>query len=280
MIKTELKPLRFLRAVGLYVLLTVVSLMFVGPFLLLVSTALKPSTQSVTSMPPDLIPHPPVLDFFIQAWTTVPYPLFLRNSMIYELLVVPLYLIVSALTAYPLARYAFRGRSFVFALFLSTMFLPAELMIIPLFVTTAQLGLIDTYAGVVLPSILGALGIFLLRQAFTQIPNELFEAARIDGAGEWRIFSSIALPLVRPTMAVLAILAFISVWNSFIWPMIVLTDQNKYPIALGLAYLTGISGNQIRPLAAGTVISLIPVVTMFIAMQRHIIGGMGGALKG
>ena len=268
------------RMIGLYLLLSLVSLLFVGPFLLLLSTSLKSSEQSVTSFPPELFPLPPVLDYFIEAWTTIPYPLYLLNSCLYVLLTVPAYLVVSALTAYPLARYSFRGRGFFFILFLSTMFLPGELMLIPLFITTNQLSLTDTYAGVALPSILGAFGIFLLRQAFTQIPTELYEAARIDGAGEWRIFARIAVPLVMPTIAVLAILGFISVWNSFIWPMIVLTDQSKYPIALGIAYLTGISGNNIRSLAAGTVISLVPVVIMFLAMQRHILSSMTGAVKG
>lgn len=272
--------IRIARMAGLYALLSTVSLLFVGPFLILLSTSLKPSSQSVTSFPPDLIPRPPVLDYFIQAWTTIPFPQYLMNSVLYIVLIVPAYLMVSALTAYPLSRYDFKGRGFFFLIFISTMFLPGELMLIPMFITTSQLGLTDTYAGVILPSLLGALGIFLLRQAFTQIPRELFEAARIDGAGEWRIFSRIAIPLVMPTLAVLAILAFISVWNSFLWPMIVLTDQSKYPIALGLAYLTGISGNNVRSLAAGTVISLVPIVIMFIAMQRQILGSLGGALKG
>jgi len=271
---------RILDRIGLYALMAFVAFLFIVPFLILLSTALKPATQSISDFPPDLIPKPPVLDYFADAWTVIPFPLYLLNSILYVLLTVPAYLVVSALTAYPLARFRFRGRGLVFGLFLSTMFLPGELMLIPRFITTNQMGLTDSYAGLALPSILGALGILLLRQAFLQIPTELFEAARIDGAGEWRIFSRIALPLVTPTIVVLGILGFISVWNSFIWPMVVLTDQSKYPLALGIAYLTGVSGNSLRPLAAGTVLSLIPVIVVFVLLQRRILGNVAGAVKG
>ena len=274
------RPRRLFRAIGNYALLTGIALLFIGPFLILLSNSLKSSAQSVVSNPPDLIPRPPVLDYFVAAWTTIPFPLYMLNSVLYVLMVVPLHLAVSATVAWALARYRFRGRSFYFALFLSTMFLPGELMLIPRFVTTAQMNLVDTYAGVALQSILGALGIFLLRQAFLQIPTEIYEAARIDGASEWRTFVRIGLPLVAPSMVVLGILGFISMWNSFIWPLVVLTDQSKYPLALGIAYLTGVSGSQVRPLAAGTVMSLIPVVVVFILLQRRIMSNMGGAVKG
>lgn len=271
---------RWLRRVPIYLLLCVVAALFVGPFLLLLSTALKPQSQSVNSFPPDLIPRPPVADWFVEAWTTIPYPTFLMNSFIYILVTIPIYLVISALTAWPLARIQFRGRTVFFLLFLSTMFLPGEVMLIPRFLVMSELQLTDTYAAVVLPAILSSLGIFLMRQTFSQIPNEVIEAARVDGASEFRIFLGIAVPIAMPTMAVLTILGFISVWNSFIWPMIVLTDQSKFPVALGIAYLSGVSGNDVRGLAAGTVISLVPVIVAFILLQRHVLGSMAGAVKG
>ncbi len=266
--------------VGKYVLLVVIASLFIGPFLMLLSAAVKPSSQPVFSFPPDLIPRPPVIDWFVEAWTTIPYLTFVLNSLLYEVLILPAYLLVSTMTAYPLARISFRGRSFFFMLFLSTMFLPGELMLIPRFLVMSEMGLIDTIWAVVIPAILSSLGIFLLRQSFLSIPNELFEAARIDGANEWHIFTRVAMPLVRPTLAVLTILGFISVWNSFIWPLVVLNDQNKYPLALGIAYLSGVSGTDVRGLAAGTVMSLIPVIAVFVALQRHILGSMAGAVKG
>jgi len=144
----------------------------------------------------------------------------------------------------------------------------------------SQLGLTDTFAAVILPAVLSSLGIFLLRQAFSQIPDEIVEAARVDGANEFAIFWRICVPIVAPTLAVLAILGFVSVWNSFIWPLVVLTSQSKFPIALGIAYLSGVSGTDVRGLAAGTVISLVPVVIVFLLLQKRILNSMGGAVKG
>jgi putative chitobiose transport system permease protein len=268
------------RTFGTYVLLVVIACVFAGPFLWLLATALKPSGKPVFSFPPDLIPRPPVLDWFAEAWTTIPFGRFLLNSTLYVGVIVPVYLLVSAMTAYPLARLAFRGRQLFFVLFLSTLFLPGELMLIPRFLVMRELGLLDSYAAVMLPAILSALGIFLLRQTFAGIPEEIVEAARVDGASEWRIFWSIACPIARPTLAVLAILGFISVWNSFLWPLVVLDDQSKFPIALGIAYLSGVSGTDVRGLAAGTVLSLIPVLVVFVLLQRHILSSMAGAVKG
>lgn len=270
----------YLRRVLIYLGLIAIACLFIGPFLILLSAATKPATQSVFSFPPDLIPRPPVIDFFIEAWTTIPYGQFLLNSVFYVVAIVPLYLVISALVAYPLARIAFRGRSLFFMLFLSIMFLPGELMLIPRFLVMSQLDLTDTYTSVILPALLSSLGIFLLRQTFAQIPDEVIEAARVDGANEFMIFARIALPIAAPTLAVLAILGFISVWNSFIWPLVVLTSQSKFPIALGIAYLTGVSGTDVRGLAAGTVISLVPVVIVFLLLQRHILSSMSGAVKG
>lgn len=268
------------RRILLHLALAAIACLFIGPFLILLSSAIKPATQDVFGFPPDLIPRPPVLDYFVEAWTTIPYGRFLINSTIYVVVTIPIYLVVSALTAYPLARIAFRGRGLFFMLFLSLMFLPGELMLIPRFLVMSELNLTDTYASVILPAILSSLGIFLLRQTFAQIPDEVIEAARVDGAGEFAIFWRIAVPVAAPTLAVLAILGFISVWNSFIWPLVVLTSQSKFPIALGIAYLTGISGTDVRGLAAGTVISLVPVVIVFMFLQKHILNSMGGAVKG
>lgn len=273
-------PWPLAKRVALYVLLVAVACLFIGPFAILLSSALKPATQDVFGFPPDLIPRPPVLDWFIEAWTTVPFGQFLLNSVIYVIATVPIYLVVSALTAYPLARITFRGRGVFFILFLSIMFLPGELMLIPRFLVMSELDLTDTYSAVVLPALLSSLGIFLLRQAFSQIPDEVIDAARMDGANEFTIFWRIAVPLVAPTLAVLAILGFISVWNSFIWPLVVLTDQAKFPVALGIAYLTGVSGTDVRGLAGGTVLSLVPVVIVFLLLQRRILSSMGGAVKG
>lgn len=264
----------------LYVLLAVVAVLFVGPFLLLLSTAMKPETQSIYGFPPSIVPLPPVFDWFVDAWTLIPFARMLLNSVIYVVITIPLYLLVSAMTAWPLARMRFRGRGVFFILFLSLMFMPAEIMLVPRFLVMSQLDLTDSYTAVILVALLSSLGVFLLRQTFAEMPTEIIEAARIDGANEWGIFWRIALPITKPTLAVLAILGFISVWNSFIWPLVVLTTQDKFPIALGIAYLTGVTGTDMRGLAAGTVMSLVPVIAVFILLQRRILSSMGGAVKG
>ena len=263
-----------------YVLLSAIGALFVVPFLILLASALKPASQPVHSFPPQLIPMPPVLDWFHEAWTQIAFPRYLANSLLYELLTVPAYLAVSALAAYPLARMRFRGRTLIFGLIVSTMFLPGEVMLVPRFLVVSELGMVDTYAGVVLPGLLSAFGVFLLRQAFEQIPQELFDAAKMDGCNEWQIFWRIAIRQVTPTLATLAIFGFINVWNNFIWPLVVLKSEDKYPIALGLAYLQGIFGTDVRSMAAGTVIAVLPIVIFFIAMQRHFVEGMRGAVKG
>ncbi|MFI6906567.1 carbohydrate ABC transporter permease [Nonomuraea sp. NPDC050394] len=268
------------RNIGMYVLLTAIALVFVGPFLILLSSGLKPSGQAVFAFPPDIIPRPPVLDWVKEAWTAIPFPRYLLNSVIYVGAMVPAYVLVSALCAYPLARLRFRGRNLIFLAILSTMFLPGEVMLIPRFLVVSQLGMADTYAGVILPGLLSAFGIFLLRQTFAGVPREIVDAARTDGCHELRIFWHVMLPAARPTLAILAIFGFISVWNSFIWPLVVLKDSAKYPIALGIAYLAGITGTDVRTLAAGTIISIIPVVVVFMLMQRHVLEGMRGAVKG
>jgi putative chitobiose transport system permease protein len=271
---------RWLRLAGSYLLLAAIAVVFVWPFLFMLSTALKPVTQDVFSFPPSLIPHPPVFTWFSDAWTQIPFPRYLLNSLVYVSIGLPLFVLVSALTAYPLATMRFRGRTFMFFVFLSTMFVPTELMLIPRFLVVTRLELTNSYAGVVLPGVLNAFGIFLLRQAFAAVPPELAEAARLDGCSELRLFWNVMLPVVRPTLAIASIFGFIFIWNDFIWPLVVLNDDSKYPIALGVAYLSGISGTDTRTLSAGTVISLVPIVVFFIVLQRHVLEGAKGAVKG
>lgn len=271
---------RLVRLGGRYLLLIAIGLIFVWPFLFLLSTALKPASQDIFTFPPSLIPRPPVLTWLHDAWVDIPFPKYLVNSFLYVAGGVPLFTLISAMTAYPLATMSFRGRTIAFFVFLSTMFVPTELMLIPRFLVVSQLGMTNSYAGVVLPGVLSAFGIFLLRQAFAAVPRELGEAARLDGCGEWRLFWSVMLPVVRPSLAISAIFGFIFVWNDFIWPLVVLNEDSKYPIALGVAYLTGISGTDVRTLSAGTVISLVPILVFFVILQRQVLEGAKGAVKG
>jgi putative chitobiose transport system permease protein len=263
-----------------YAALCVIAVVFIIPFVLLVSSALKPATQQVYSFPPDLIPRPPVGTWFAEAWSKIPFLRYLGNSFFFEITMVPLNLLISALTAYPLARMRFVGRQFFFYAIISTMFLPGEVMLIPRFLIIARFHMVDSYLGVILPGLIGAFGVFLLRQAFLQIPRELEDAARIDGCGEFRLWWQIMIPQIAPSLATLAVFDFVSVWNSFLWPLVILKDSNKFPISLGVAYLAGIFGSDVRSLAAGTVMALVPVLIFFLLMQRYFVSGLKGAVKG
>lgn len=271
---------KVVRRIAMYLLLAAIGAVFIVPFLVLLSTALKPGFQDVFSNPPDLIPRPPIFDAFVRAWTTIEFPRYLLNSFLLIVLIVPANVVISALTAYPLARMNFRGRTLIFFGLIAAMFLPMEVMLIPQYLIVNQLGLVNSYGGVVLPNLLTVFAIFLLRQAFTAVPKELADAARIDGCNEWQVFWHVMLPVTRPTLAIVAIFGFINVWNDFLWPLVVLSDEHLYPVALGVAYLKGIGGVDLRLMGAGTVISVLPIIVFFIILQRQIMESAQGAVKG
>ncbi|KPC70275.1 sugar ABC transporter permease [Thermoactinomyces vulgaris] len=264
----------------MYLLLLLIALLFVGPFLWLLSTAFKSNAQDVFTFPPDLIPKPPVWDQFVEALTVIPFPKYLLNSFILIVVMVPAHLFLTSLTAYPLARMTFPGRDLIFYAIIGTMFFPEEGKLVPLFIITQKLGLIDSWWGLIIPGLVGGFSIFLMRQAYLSIPKELEEAAILDGCGPFRMWWSIMLPLTKPTLAALSVFSFISVWNSFIWPLIVLKNDDLYPLALGLAYLSGTFGDDVRVMAAGTVVSLLPIIVFYLMMQRYFVSGMQGAVKG
>ncbi|MCF6411613.1 carbohydrate ABC transporter permease [Pseudalkalibacillus salsuginis] len=266
--------------VFLYVLLISVSLIFIGPFLWLLSTALKSNAQDVFGFPPSFIPKPAVFDHFIEAWTAIPFPRYLLNSFLLLLIMVPSHIFLTALTAYPLARMNFPGRTFIFYAIIATMFLPEEGKLVPLFIIVEKLGMVDSWWGLIVPGLIGGFSIFLMRQAYLTIPKEIEEAAIIDGCGPFRVWWSVILPLTKPTLAALSVFSFISVWNSFMWPLIILKDESLFPIALGLAYLSGTFGTDVKTMAAGVVISLVPIIIFYILMQRHFVSGLQGSIKG
>lgn len=263
----------------MYILLILVALIFVGPFLWLLSTSLKPATQGVFSYPPTLIPEPPVFSNFVRAWNAVPLGKYMLNSLILVAVIVPGNLLISSLAAYPLARMKFPARNFIFLAILATMFLPEESKLVPLYILVQEMGMTNSWSGLIFPVLAGGLQVFLLRQAFLVIPKEIEQAAVVDGCGHWRMFWQVMLPLTKPTLATAGVFSFISVWDSFIWPLIILNDDSLYPIALGLNYLMGTFDQDIRGLAAGTILSLIPVVIFYLAMQRYFIEGISGAVK-
>jgi len=191
----------------------------------------------------------------------------------------PAHILVAALASYPLARMKFPGRDFIFFAMIGTMFLPEEGRLVPLYLIVKELGMDNSWWGVIMPGIAGGMAVFLIRQAFLVIPKEIEDAAVIDGCGHFRMWWQIMLPLTKPTLAAVGVFGFVSVWESFIWPLIILNDNNLYTLALGLNYLTGSFSNDIRTLTAGTVISLVPVIIFFLFTQRFFIQGLQGAVK-
>ncbi len=263
----------------LYTALVSVALVTTGPFLWLLSTSLK-TVGNVYAFPPQIIPRPVSLDNMIGVWRLLELQKYLLNTIHITAVGLFLTLVVSALAAYPLARMEFPGRNLIFLALVSTLVLPNPAGMIINFLTLQKLRLINTLPAVYLPSIGNAFGIFLLRQTYLSIPAEMEDAARVDGAGELAIWWRVVLPLAKPGIATLAIMNFMGHWNNFLWPLIVLQDPDKYPIATALQYLEGMFQDNFRFVAAGTMFSMVPVLVVFFSMQRYFVSGLAGALKG
>jgi len=266
---------------GTYLVLGAIALVMLVPMLWLLSTALKSPTENIFEFPPQLLPTAPTLQNFVKVWQTNPFGRYLFNSTLIAGITVTLNLIFSALAAYPLARLNFWGRQTIFAAIVATIMIPFQIVMIPLYVLTVQLGLRNTYIGVIFPTIASAFGIFLLRQAFQGVPKELEEAARMDGCAELGIWWHVMLPSIRPALVTLAIFVFIGSWSDFLWPLLVLDREEFYTLPLGVARLAGSFSLDWRLIAAGSIISIAPILIMFLWLQRYILPTeVGSGLKG
>ena len=264
-----------------YLCLITIALLLLFPLFWLVSTSLKSPTENVFSFPPQLFPQQPTLANFRTVWSTYPFGKYLLNSTVIAVVTVTLNLLFCSLAAYPLARLNFRGKDIIFAVIVSTIMIPFQIVMIPLYILTVQLGLKNTYLGVILPNLVSAFGIFLLRQAFQGVPKELEEAARMDGCSELGIWWHIMLPAVRPALITLGIFVFIASWSDFLWPLIVLDRPEYYTLPLGVATLAGAFSLDWRLIAAGSVISIAPVFFLFLLVQKYIIPtDLGSGVKG
>lgn len=269
------------KIVGTYLLLAAIALVMLFPLLWLLSTSLKSPTENIFSFPPQLIPASPTFQNFVTVWQNHPFGKYLFNSTLIAVLTVVFNLLFCALAAYPLARLDFRGRDIIFATIVSTIMIPFQIVMIPLYVLTVQLGLRNTYLGIIFPSLASAFGIFLLRQAFQGVPKELEEAGRIDGCSELGIWWHVMIPAVRPALITLAIFVFIGSWSDFLWPLIVIDRPEFYTLPLGVATLAGQFSLDWRLVAAGSIISLVPVMVLFAFLQRYIIPtDSGSGVKG
>lgn len=264
-----------------YVLLGAIALVMLLPLLWLMGTSLKSPTEDIFSFPPRLIPAAPTLENFVKAWTSAPFAQYLLNSTLVAGLTVALNLLICSLAAYPLARLSFKGREWIFSAIVATIAIPFQIVMIPLYILAVNLGLRNSFIGLIFPAIASAFGIFLMRQAFMGVPKDLEEAARIDGCSELGIWWHVMLPSVRPALITLAIFVFIGAWSDFLWPLLILDDPNYYTLPLGVARLSGTFSLDWRLIAAGSVISIAPILAFFLVMQNYIVPSeTGSGVKG
>ncbi len=264
-----------------YIVLTAMAVITVFPFAWMLLTSLKGPNDLITSVPPQFLPNDPTLAAYVRVWDSLPIPSFFLNSTTVAIATGALNVLVAAMAAYPLAKMRFAGREFVFYLFLATLIVPAQLTYIPSFILAVNVfHYYDTLAALIFPNIVSAFNIFLLRQAFRGVPDELVDAARVDGAGEWRIWWSILLPIIRPSLAAVAIFTFVTSWNDFLWPSLMLHTPEGLTLPVGLATLQGFFSSDFRSIAAGVTMTIIPILLFFILVQRYFVRGLTGAVKG
>ena len=223
----------------------------------------------------------PLLKNYADAVVYGQVDVFLFNSLIYALVVTAVQLSVNTLAAYAFARMSFRGRDGLFSLLLATMMLPPAVLLVPRFIVVRQLGLVDSFAGVVLPGFAGAFGVFLLRQFFMNIPRSLEDAARLDGCGRLGVLRHVVLPLSKPALITLGLFTFLGAWNAFIWPLVVLSDQSYYPLTVGLSLFREESGADWPRIFAASVMGSGPLILLFLLAQRYLVRGISlSGLKG
>ena len=257
---------------GLWMVVTaILAFMTLFPLLWMVSIAFKPAAESFWS---NLIPQAPTLDNFIYVLTGVPFIRYMANSFLVSATVTIVALFFHTMAGYALARLRFPGREVMFLAIFSTFLVSLPVIIVPLFVIVKAMGMLNSYAGLIIPAIFNAFGIFLLRQYYLSLPKEIEEAARIDGAGYWRIYWSVILPLSRPIMSALAILFFLVNWNSFLWPLTITSDPDLWVVQLGIAnFKSQYSASWNYMMAASTIVA-IPTLILFVIFQRQIMDSL------
>ena len=269
-----------MRGALLHVALVTGAILAVGPLLWMVSASLMPSGQA-TSLPIRLLPHPATLGQYAALFSRLAMGRYFFNSLLIASLVTVLSLLVNGLAGYAFAKLRFRGRDRLFTLLLALLVVPAQVTMLPLFLMLRGMGLVNTFAGVIIPGLASVFGIFLIRQYALGIPDELLDAARMDGAGEWRIFRSIVLPVLVPVLVTLGIFTFLATWNDFLWPLIVLSDDRHYTLPVALASLSGEHVQDVELMMAGAVVTVLPVMVLFLALQRFYLRGiLVGSVKG
>jgi multiple sugar transport system permease protein len=265
------------RAILSQTLLSLIALLFLVPIIWMVLSAVKPSAE-VFTVPPKPFGSSIMWGNFAEAWNYLPFGRFILNTVFVAGVGTAITLVASALSGYAFARLNFRYRGGLFVLYLSTLIVPQEVIVIPMFLVMKELGWVNSYQALILPWAFTAFGTFLLRQFFLTVPKELEEAAKLDGCGHLRILTRIFVPVSTPALAVLAVFTFISYWNSFLWPLITISDTNKMTVPLGLQLFLGQQGQRWELLMAASTIAMVPTIVLVLALQKYLVRGI--ALSG
>lgn len=271
---------RRLGKIALNAALFLIGVVTVTPVLWMISASFMPAGEA-SSVPFRFLPSHFTLENYLALISRMHMVQYFVNSFIIASAVTLISLLFNAMAGFAFAKYRFAGRDRIFKSLLSGMIIPAQVTMLPLFLMLKTMGFVNTYVGAIIPGIASIFGIFLMRQFILAIPDSLLEAARIDGAGELKVFRSVILPLCKPVLVTLALFTFMGTWNDFMWPLIIMTDNSMYTLPVALANLRGEHLLDTELMMAGSVVTILPVVILFLAFQRHYVRGiMVGGVKG
>lgn len=263
--------LKKLDAVFTYLVLSLMTIIVIIPFLWMISTAFKPQKQTF-KFPPEWIPRPVSFDSFARVWNDMPFGHFITNTVFVTVVILIGQLLFSSMAAYSFSRLQYPGRNLIFVIFIGSLMIPEIVTMIPQYLIMKQLGWLDTFKAIIAPQMFGnAFGVFLIRQYLIGIPKELDDAAKIDGSGFIRTFTTIILPLAKPALSTLAVFTLVKSWNNFLWPLIVTTSEKKFVLTIGLANLNGQYSADWAGIMAASFMSLLPIIVLFIFLQRFFI---------
>lgn len=269
-----------LRLIPFYVLLTLGAVISCVPFVWMISASTH-QTSELFASPPPLLPGGQLWENLARLEDETHFSRVMANSLGIAVVYTVGSALLSAMCGYGLAKYRFRGRGLLLGIVLATMMIPMQVLMVPLFQMMASVGWIDSYAAVILPFLANAFGIFLMRQGFLNFPDEVIEAARIDGAGDLRIFFRVVMPVAKPQLAALVIYTFISQWNAFLWPLLMLNSEDMYTIPVALNTMIGLTRIDYSGLMLGSLLATVPILIVFALFQKQFVSGLlGGAVKG
>ncbi|RNB87173.1 carbohydrate ABC transporter permease [Brevibacillus fluminis] len=269
-----------MKKLSVYTLLLIATVVSLVPFYWMFINATHQSGE-IFSVPPNFLPGDSLVDNYTNLQGNINISGVMMNSLIITVIYTVLSVLFCSMAGYAFAKFRFRGRDQIFFLLLLAIMIPSQVTLIPLFQMMVKLQWLNTYQAVILPTLANPFGIYLMRQNMKAIPDELLEAARVDGCGEWRIFFTMILPVMRPALAALAIFMFMSQWNNFVWPLLVMSDKSMYTLPVALSTLVGFTRIDYGQVMLGTTISTLPIMAFFLLLQRQFISGLlGGSVKG